>query len=401
MIIPLRTDSPLRRTPYMNWALIAANFAVFFVELAYNPDQPGDSSFTRPLILQPSNPHLWQYFTYAFLHAGWLHIIGNMLFLYIFGNNICDRLGNLGYLAFYLAGGVFAGIGYVVVENHIGGGGVLGASGAVAAVTGAFLILMPHSRITIVYFLFFVGVIEIPALWVILFFFLTDVLGQVAPEYVGGAEAVAHMAHISGTIFGALICFILLAVGLLPRDQFDVVALLSRWNRRRVYRDVVAGGFDPFGFSPARQVAAGSRLPPPPPDAAMQRQIELRSAATQALTEHDLPRAAALYQQMIASGPEQVLSRTSQLDIANFFAHEQRYPEAAAAYEQFLRYYANYEQIEQIHLMLGVIYSRYLNNPSRAKDYLQRALSRLHTAREVELAKSELAHVEGMIPPST
>src|ERR1700722_2987983 len=400
MIIPLRTDSPLPTTPYMNWALIAANFIVFFIELAYNPDQPGESSFTRPLILQPAHPQLWQYFTYAFLHAGWVHVIGNMLFLYIFGNNICDRMGNLGYLAFYLAGGVFAGVGYVVVEHHVGGGGVLGASGAVAAVTGAYLILMPLTRITIVYFFFFIGVIDIPSLWFILFFFFTDVLGQVAPQYVGGTEAVAHMAHISGTIFGAGVCLILLIIRLLPRDQFDVAALLQRWNRRRVYRDVVAGGYDPFGSSPARQAAVGSSAKPlPPSDPATQRQRELRAAATQAVAGHNLPLAASLYQQLIALNPDQVLARTAQLDIANYLTSQQHYAEAAAAYEQFQRYYANYDQIEQVNLMLGVIYARYLNNPLRAKEYLVRALSRLHTSREVELAKSELAHVEGMIPP--
>lgn len=393
MIIPLRTDSPLRHTPYMNWALIAANFIVFFIQIAHNSAQPGSSSFVDPLILRPDDPRLWQYFTYAFLHANWLHIIGNMLFLYIFGNNINDRMGHVGYLAFYLAGAVFAGIGYVVVEHQ---GGVLGASGAVAAVTGAYLVLLPRSNITILFFFYLVGTYEIPSLWFILFFFAQDVVGQIAPQLFGGVEAVAHMAHIAGTLFGATLCCTLLAVGLLPRDQFDIVALAQRWNRRRQYRDMVSHGYNPFGYTPATPSRADPRPQPPDPNA--QRTMELRAKISQALTDHDLPTAAPLYRELIGIDANQVLARNYQLDMANFLASQQHYEEAAAAYERFLHFYPKYEQIEQVHLMLGIIYGRYLNQPQRAKEYLQRALSRLHRIQDIDLAKAELIAVEAMPP---
>jgi membrane associated rhomboid family serine protease len=390
MIIPFRTDSPLRRTPYMNWALIAANFVVYFIQLAHNPQDAGDSEFVQRLMLQSADPRLWQYVTYAFLHANLLHIVGNMLFLYIFGNNINDRMGNLGYLAFYLAGAVVAGIGYVLFDRH---GPVLGASGAVAAVTGAYLILLPKSNISVFYFFFFVGVIEVASLWFILVFFMMDILGEVAPQFMGGAEAVAHVAHISGTLFGAALCTILLATGMLPRDQFDIVALAQRWNRRRVYRDVVASGYDPFGYGPARR-AGGQTTPPPPPDAATQRILDLRAQISLAAAAHDLANAAQGYQELIAIDPNQVLSRSAQMDIANFLASRHEYPQAAAAYEQLLRFYPTYEQIEQVDLMLGMIYGRYLNQPDRAKENLRRAISRMHFSRDLELAKSELAHLE-------
>ncbi|HUB24520.1 MAG TPA: rhomboid family intramembrane serine protease [Tepidisphaeraceae bacterium] len=398
MIIPFRTDSPLRRTPYMNWALIAANFAVFFVQWSQNPQAPGESNFVAPLILQPADPHLWQYFTYAFLHAGWLHIIGNMLFLYIFGNNINDRLGHLGYLAFYLAGAVFAGIGYVVVERTAGGGGVLGASGAVAAVTGAYLILLPRSHITIFYFFFFIGVAEIASLWFILLFFALDVVGQIAPQFMGGAEAVAHAAHISGTLFGAAVSIVLLVTGLLPRDPFDIVAMAQRWNRRRVYRDMVTQGYNPFAFTPAQ--SGRVQVTMPQPTAAQQRLAELRSQANQAVAEHQLPLAASLYHQMVSEDRDQVLSRTAQLDMANYLASQQQYDLAATAYEQFNRFYANYDRIEQVNLMLGMIYSRYLNQPQKAKECLTRAIPRLHSSRELEMAKAELTHIEATLPPT-
>jgi membrane associated rhomboid family serine protease len=396
MIIPLRTDIPLRRTPYMNWALIAANVAVFLVQLYHNPQDPSQSNFVEPLTLQAADPHLWQYVTYAFLHANWLHLIGNMLFLYIFGNNINDRMGHLGYLAFYLAGAVFAGIGYVLFQRT---GNVLGASGAVAAVTGAYLILLPHSNVTIIYFFFFIGVVEIASLWFILFFFMTDVLGQAMPQLLGGDVAVAHMAHISGTLFGAIVCVVLLLTHLLPRDQFDIVALGQRWNRRRQYRDMVNRGYNPFDYGgPAR--FSGS-APVKPPSAEELRLMELRARISQAAAGHDMAQAAELYLDLIRQDPNQVMARTVQLDIANHLAHQQRYAEAAAAYEQFLRFYPKYEQIEQVDLMLGVIYSRHLNRPQRARECLLRAISRLHFSREIEMARAELAHVEATIGPGT
>jgi membrane associated rhomboid family serine protease len=385
----------------MNWALIAANFVVFLIQFSQNPANPAESAFVQPLVLQATDPHLWQYFTYAFLHANWLHIIGNMLFLYIFGNNINDRMGHLGYLAFYLAGAVIAGIGYVVVDRQ---GSVLGASGAVAAVTGAYLILLPRSNITIVYWFFIIGVAEIASLWFILFFFLTDVLGEVAPQFMGGADAVAHMAHISGTLFGVVVCTVLLATGLLPRDQFDVVALVQRWNRRRQYRDMVSSGYNPFGVTPTETVRGGaSSRPSAPPDPRAQQLMDLRGRASQAVAEHNLQQATEIYAELISLDPNQVLSRNAQLDVANYLASQQLYPAAAQAYEQFQRFYPNYDQIEQVHLMLGVIYSRYLNQAQRAREYLLRALARLHFARDVELARAELSHIDltmpGALPP--
>ena len=107
---------------------------------------PGRSS----LCFMPARPYLWQFITYAFLHSGLLHIFGNMFFLYIFGNNVNDKLGHFGYLCFYLAGAVFSAVGHTLVSSNP----VMGASGAVAAVTGAYLVLFPQTLITIVYWFY-------------------------------------------------------------------------------------------------------------------------------------------------------------------------------------------------------------------------------------------------------
>jgi outer membrane protein assembly factor BamD (BamD/ComL family) len=135
-------------------------------------------------------------------------------------------------------------------------------------------------------------------------------------------------------------------------------------------------------------------------DAQMQQLMELRGRISQAVSDHDLSQAITLYQQLIGLDPDQVLSRTAQLDISNFLASQQLYPQAAAAYEQFQRFYPKYDQIEQVQLMLGVIYARYLHQPQRAKEYLLRALARLHAERDIALARSELAQVAPDALPS-
>src|SRR3712207_6419676 len=164
MILPIRTDSPLRSTPYTNWLLILANVAVFIAQV-------GSPGLTERFKLSSFEPGLADFVTYAFLHGGPAHLLGNMLFLYIFGNNVNDKMGNLGYLAFYLAGGVFAGVGHVLTQGVSAweSASVMGASGAVAAVTGAYVVLSPRSNITV---LIIIGTFEIQSLWFVALFFV-------------------------------------------------------------------------------------------------------------------------------------------------------------------------------------------------------------------------------------
>src|SRR5438128_582451 len=162
-MIPLRTDSRLRATPWMNWGIVALNIAAFMAQ----------GWFPRAmhwLELNPQDPSVLTFFTYSLLHANVAHLASNMLFLYIFGNNVNDKMGGLAYLGFYLAGAVFSGVGYAATSTHP----VIGASGAVSAVTGAYIVLFPRANVTLLYFFFYIGVIEIPSVWFIGFFFAKD-----------------------------------------------------------------------------------------------------------------------------------------------------------------------------------------------------------------------------------
>jgi len=143
-------------------------------------------------------------FTSMFMHGGWLHIVFNMLFLWIFGNNIEDSMGKPRYVAFYLLGGVAAGLTQVIVspDSTVP---LVGASGAIAAVLGGYALLYPHARVLTLFFAFFIFILEVPAmvllgLWLLLQFL--PVVGQLAGPDVGGEGGVAYFAHIGGFIFG-------------------------------------------------------------------------------------------------------------------------------------------------------------------------------------------------------
>ena len=143
-------------------------------------------------------------FSSMFMHGGWLHIIFNLLFLWIFGNNIEDSMGKARYILFYLLGGVAAVAAQVVVspDSTVP---MVGASGAIAAVLGGYALLYPHARVLTLFFAFFIFLLEIPAmvllgLWILLQFL--PAVGQLAQPDVGDGGGVAYFAHIGGFIFG-------------------------------------------------------------------------------------------------------------------------------------------------------------------------------------------------------
>ena len=200
------------------------------------------------------------------------------------------------------------------------------------------------------------------------------------------------MAHIGGTIFGSMVSLGLVITHLLPHNQWDVWALIQRWNKRRQYRDMVAKGYNPFDYSDA--VKADKRKPPNPN--APHRQ-ELRENINAALQ----PKADSLCcgsdLELCRLDNQQIFFAQAQLDIATQLHHNGRYLEAAAAYEKLLKSYPNLEKAEQVELMVGIVYSRYLQNFEEAKKHLSRAIARLHEGRELELAKQELAAVESQL----
>lgn len=209
-MIPLRDTIPARRFPIVNTALIGLNVLVFLFEAALGSDQQGQ--FIQIWGLVPARS--WQagglggwlpLFTSMFLHGGWWHLISNMLALYIFGDNVEDRLGHLRYLLFYLLGGLVAG-GAHLLANSGSPIPTVGASGAIAAVLGAYLVLYPRARVvTLVFVFYFIRIVEVPALIYLGFWFISQLfngLFALGTADVLQAGGVAWWAHIGGFVFG-------------------------------------------------------------------------------------------------------------------------------------------------------------------------------------------------------
>jgi membrane associated rhomboid family serine protease len=207
-MFPVSDVIPSRTTPVVTVALIVANAAVFLYEV-----QLGDrlEPFVRAFGVVPAAPAGPSLFTSMFLHQGWLHFLGNMLYLWIFGDNVEDRLGRARYLLFYLLCGALAALGHTVA--HPGSRlPMIGASGAIAGVMGAYFVLYPQSRVlTAVFLLFFLDLIEIPAIFFLGIWFLMQLFSGVGSLGADAADGgIAFWAHIVGFAVGAL-------VGLLSR----------------------------------------------------------------------------------------------------------------------------------------------------------------------------------------
>jgi len=394
MILPIRTNIRPRRTPYANYTLIVANIIIFF--LTYSPHiNPYTRQFEslRPWAQQfqlfSDQWQWWQFITYAFLHANFWHIFGNMFFLYLFGNNVNDKLGHAGFLGFYLAGAAFSGIGHAALhfQSAIP---TLGASGAVAAVTGAYLALFPQTLITVIYWFFFIGTIEVPALYFIAFklILIDNVIARTSPY-------IAYDAHLAGYTFGIAATIAILATGLVTSSNFDLWAMIKRWNRRRQYRDAISSGYDPFtGRTTTKQIKVKEINKTNLDNQHQQKIIELRNEIASRILERNLHAAAELYLQLINLDKKQLLPRPHLLDIANQLASEKKHVESAQAYEQFLAHYSNYEYIEQVQLMLGILYSRYLNQRDLAVKYLQAAAEKLSDPGQLKMCQDELTRLK-------
>lgn len=209
-MIPIRDTIPSQNYPVVNSALIGINIVVFFIQISRGP---GLEQFVYTYGLVPARfsiPYIASHFTltqqlfslisFMFLHGGVMHIIGNMWFLHIFGDNVEDRLGSFYYLAFYLLCGLVSGLFHLFLNYH-STVPTIGASGAVAGVMGAYFILYPHSKIlTLIPIIFIPWFVEIPAVFFLGFWFVMQLLNATSGGAVAGG--IAWWAHVGGFVAG-------------------------------------------------------------------------------------------------------------------------------------------------------------------------------------------------------
>jgi membrane associated rhomboid family serine protease len=249
-MIPIRDTIPSKNYPVVNNTIIGINVVVYLVQVLLVPDL---NRFVYTYGLVPARysiPQITSYFTtsqqifslisFMFLHGGFWHLLGNMWFLHIFGDNIEDRLGAFRYCVFYLLCGITSGLFHVIINLH-SNIPTIGASGAIAGVMGAYLILHPHSKIlTLIPIIFIPWFIEIPAFFFLGFWFVIQFISAAGSH--GGVGGIAWWAHIGGFIFGIIFLKLLLA---LPEtgmsDQVRKVTAKRKTHRLQVIRPVGPG----------------------------------------------------------------------------------------------------------------------------------------------------------------
>lgn len=237
MFIPIRDDAPTVRKPYLTISLIVINSLIFFysislgargfqlftVQFGYIPVE-----FVSGLELTPqlaASAYLTP-FTSMFMHGGWLHLIGNMLFLWIYGNNIEDYFGPVKFLLFYIVSGL-AAIALYTLFGPSSQVPLVGASGAIAGVMGAYIVLHPRARITVLVIFFFIQFVVLPAKVVLGIWFVYQLLMSMIGSATGGG--VAWMAHVGGFAFGWAVLK-LLTRGRRPRASGSQRSYRVKWE---------------------------------------------------------------------------------------------------------------------------------------------------------------------------
>lgn len=395
MFIPLGTDRKPKRRPVVTEFLIVTNLLVYlFGVMGHYYNLYDFDRFVSAGHFDGQHIKWWQLITYQFLHdpGGVGHVAFNMLFLWVFGCAVEDRMTRTGFFSFYLMAGIFAALAHMSFSDSP----IIGASGSIAGVTGAFLALFPRSRIKILFFFFIIGIYMIPSLWFIGLYFLIDVLRQTGTLFGSGQSNVAYSAHIAGYIYGFFVAFALLGFRIIKHEEFDVFYLFKHARRRAAFREAQQQSRGAVWDAPARDSRQpGSQAPRKQPELTTDEKklAGQRSEINRLLGEHEMASAAAKYREMLPEAPNTVFTETRQMDLANQLYAEEDHTTAAIAYELLLDSYPNSSKNAEVRLILGLIYARQLNRPKRARELIEAARKKLRDASQTALADQLLAEL--------
>jgi len=381
VLIPISTDRPSKRPARVTPVLVGINLAVFSAMLLL----PMASDITIRDIYaagQVGGGRIVWYtlITSAFLHGGFVHLLGNMITLWVFGPPVEDRLGRVWFTIFYLAAAVASGLAHALLEAAP----AIGASGAIAGVTGAFLVLFPATRVKCFMIFFIIGLVMVPSWFLIGLRIAFDLLSQ----SFGVRNDIANIAHLGGYAFGAAVAGSLLFTGVLAREPYDLLSLIRHRNRRRVIRAAATAQSSSGPMRPAK-----ASKPDPETD-----DLARRRAQVSTLLAEDKPdQAADAYEQLIdayAHRPHAgTLSRDAQLKLAGYLLAGGRRRLAARTLEGFLATYPNDPERAEIGILLARVAAHDLGDPARARALLEPIAASGRDERLRELAREELAGI--------
>lgn len=219
LIVPYNVDVGMERVPFTNWIIIGITVLVTIYDWGYTTGPYEIEHPVSSLALQPNRFEASQLFTHMLVHGGFWHLFGNMIFLFCFGNAINAKLGHIQYAAAYVFFGVLSGLAWLVAGNVMP---VLGASGAIMGVVGAFFILYPKNDVSVWWLFWFLwlvrtGTFQVTSFWLILFYVGFDFLHFVT----GAAGGVAYICHLAGAVAGAALAIVLIRSRVIQSTRYE------------------------------------------------------------------------------------------------------------------------------------------------------------------------------------
>ena len=397
MFFPIGDDNPSRRRPLLTWTLIAVNVLVYLLVNLPLRGEGGDEALYGVFAqwgFNQAHPLSIQLFTSMFLHAGVAHLAGNMWMLWIVGDNVEDKLGRVRFLALYLAGGILAAWAFVVtssftpeVREALGEAAVqgvvplVGASGAIFAVMGTYLVFFPEARIKmLLWFFFFVQIVPVRAKWIIGAWVLQDLVLTLLTGGDAAAGSVATAAHVGGALFG-----VATGVWLKPRvggggvgDAWDVHTGWASTQDVRFQTPWHGVGPRPTSVRPTE-----SQL------------VAIEDAITREVRAGRIESALDLYPRYESMDREKPLPGPVQIEIAHEFFRRGLPHEALQAYQRYLRTAPRGDDAAEANFRIGVLLGRAFSKPDEARPYLERAAGAHRDPRIRDFAQAELDRRRG------
>jgi membrane associated rhomboid family serine protease len=407
MFIPIGVDNPLKRVPYANWAVIAVCVLTFFVGLSSEETEHkllvnGGIWAGTPqyhVIISRSgtgigpapqnSTRIHQFVTHAFLHVNFWHLLGNMIFLFVFGNNINDALGHAKFIAVYLAIAVAGGLCHVLqYSGQSPAVPAVGASGAIAGVVGIYMILYPRNDVKVMYFIgFYPRTFFVSSIWIILLWIGFDA----AFAFFGLGSVVAYWVHVVGFALGVGLATALLKLGWVDVGGWDIFSWVKEGTRQS---DRILGRMPRYGVAlrasgPGLLATGGSAAPPQ----------EYERAIDGLLAKKQIDEALRMYEEFRNAYPSRSLTERPLVALAVELARLKQRDKAVAILLTCLNAYPEGVLRDKVCLNLGLLLAGKPDHQQSAREYLETAIRITQNPRTRQIAEEKLAQLAVHPPP--
>ena len=359
MLIPIGTNVEHRNYPTVTYWLIGLN--ILFFALQWATARAGGIASQNEIVhylasleaeayLSRSHFHFLSLFSYQFLHDGWWHIIFNMIFLLPFGKIVEDKMGHIGFLAFYLGCGAIGG--YVHTLLHINP--VIGASGSVCAVVAAFVVLAPKTKTHVLLVFFIIGIYSLPSMLLVAFFVSIDLFSQIASLLGITVGNTAWAVHLCGYGSGFLFAYLALKLRWIKSSEYDLTQVVKQWKRRRAYKNAY--------HTPSVRKISKTNIEDP--------EYLLRISIAEDAASGNVERASSTYLKAVKEKPSfKTDARTLHLIGASLMQSNQL-KQGTQVFERYLIQHKKAKDKGEVALLLAAKYIRELENKNRGVELL-------------------------------